>query len=537
MGNCIRKEPCPSCGSRDNLGRYDDGGAYCFGCRYREPPTRGNITIEEQPTEQKDWTPIEVTYAPMPSRGFSKEDCEANDYGWGEYNGEKCHVANVRDARGKLIGQKLRMNGKKFLRLGQSKDNGLWLMHKFGGGGKHIIITEGECDAIAMRKAQDHKWPVVSLPDGSKSAARAIAHDYEELNKFDRIVLMFDMDGPGQAAAEEAAALLPPGKVAIASLQHKDANDVLKLEGPGALIKAFWNARDWRPDGIRHVSDFKEEFLNPPAVRGIEYPWPLWNDVLGKMRLGALVTLTAGTGIGKSTLMRELLFHALVHAKEPCAGMFLEESGVETLEALVSIAIEKNIAMDRKLATPEATLLGYELLEKMPLYLYDHFGSSDVDNICAKIRYLAKACGVRWVFLDHISILVSGLDGDERRTIDMAMTKLATLVSELKIGLFCIVHLKRPQGDQGHEDGAEVHLGQLRGSHSIAQLSHVVVGLNKPPEDTMGYGLLPVCIKNRHNGGKKGSMGKMIYNPETGRVKPDESTPFDDAVEAEEQTL
>ena len=32
----IKHEPCPSCGSRDNLGRYSDGAGYCFGCGYVE---------------------------------------------------------------------------------------------------------------------------------------------------------------------------------------------------------------------------------------------------------------------------------------------------------------------------------------------------------------------------------------------------------------------------------------------------------------------------------------------------------------------
>ena len=29
-------EPCPNCKSRDNLARYEDGHAHCFGCGYRE---------------------------------------------------------------------------------------------------------------------------------------------------------------------------------------------------------------------------------------------------------------------------------------------------------------------------------------------------------------------------------------------------------------------------------------------------------------------------------------------------------------------
>jgi hypothetical protein len=33
----IKHEPCPNCGSRDNLGVWDDGHKYCFGCRYYVP--------------------------------------------------------------------------------------------------------------------------------------------------------------------------------------------------------------------------------------------------------------------------------------------------------------------------------------------------------------------------------------------------------------------------------------------------------------------------------------------------------------------
>jgi len=216
-------------------------------------------------------------------------------------------------------------------------------------------------------------------------------------------------------------------------------------------------------------------------------------------------------------VLRELLYHALVTHEQPCAGLFLEENNTTTLEGLVSVHLSKNVMVDRSVATEAELHDAFNFIASKRLYLYDHFGSTDIDIICAKIRYLAKACGVKWFFLDHLSILVSGLEGDERRTIDIAMTKLSTLVNELGIGLFCVVHLKRPMGDKGHEDGAEVHLGQLRGSHSIAQLSWIVVGLQKSDEDPHGQALYPVALKNRHTGAK-GPMGMLMYDADTGRM-------------------
>lgn len=34
MGRFVKHESCPACGSRDNVGVWDDGGKYCFGCHW-----------------------------------------------------------------------------------------------------------------------------------------------------------------------------------------------------------------------------------------------------------------------------------------------------------------------------------------------------------------------------------------------------------------------------------------------------------------------------------------------------------------------
>ena len=36
MADFSHHEPCPDCGSRDNLARYDDGSVFCFGCSRHE---------------------------------------------------------------------------------------------------------------------------------------------------------------------------------------------------------------------------------------------------------------------------------------------------------------------------------------------------------------------------------------------------------------------------------------------------------------------------------------------------------------------
>jgi len=50
MGTFVKHEGCPSCGSKDNLARYDDNSAYCFGCKYTENNTKYIPKTNEETT-------------------------------------------------------------------------------------------------------------------------------------------------------------------------------------------------------------------------------------------------------------------------------------------------------------------------------------------------------------------------------------------------------------------------------------------------------------------------------------------------------
>ncbi len=154
------------------------------------------------------------------------------------------------------------------------------------------------------------------------------------------------------------------------------------------------------------------------------------------------------------------------------------------------------------------------------LYLFDHFGSSNLDNIVNRVRYMAKGLGCGYVVLDHISIIVSGGDvGDERKALDAIMTRLRMLVQETGISLLCVSHLKRPES-KGHEEGAVTSLAQLRGSGSIAQLSDIVIGLerNGQANDPIERNTTHVRVLKNRFSGYTGGAGDLLYNSSTGRM-------------------
>tara|TARA_R110000823_G_scaffold6620_10_gene24968 strand:- start:801 stop:1289 length:489 start_codon:yes stop_codon:yes gene_type:complete len=152
--------------------------------------------------------------------------------------------------------------------------------------------------------------------------------------------------------------------------------------------------------------------------------------------------------------------------------------------------------------------------------MFDHFGSTSIDNIVSRVRYMAKGLSCGYVFLDHLSIIVSAQDnGDERKAIDEIMTKLRMLVQETGIALIIVSHLKRPV-DRGHEEGAATSLAQLRGSAAIAQLSDMVIGLERNGQaadlDARNTTQMRV-LKNRFNG-ITGPACKLKYDHSSGRM-------------------
>jgi twinkle protein len=251
------------------------------------------------------------------------------------------------------------------------------------------------------------------------------------------------------------------------------------------------------------------------------YPWDGLNKLTYGIRNAELVTITAGSGLGKSQVLREIVWHLLSKAESNIGMFFLEEGRRRTGLGLMSMAANKPLHLPTTECTDEEKKEAYDkTLGTGRVWLHDHFGSTDIDNIVNRVRYMAKALDCKYIFLDHITIVVSSQQNpDERKALDEVMTKLRMLVQETGISLFVVSHLKRPDG-KGHEEGAATSLAQLRGSGAIAQLSDMVIGLERngqaEEEDVRNTTRVRV-LKNRF-AGVTGPACNLLYNHETGRI-------------------
>ena len=520
-------QPCPSCESSDGLSINEDGSTYCFVCNtHTKADKMIEATMPYTPLKEINQEAVNALRAsfhslPTPtigSRRISKATVER--YG---VVADTTHILFPYYKEEKLFAAKKRtIAGKDFQTVGEWKGTGLFGQQLFTKGGKYLTIVEGEYDALAVYQMLGSKWPVVSIRNGAGGAAKDCKEQYEWLSSFENIVICFDGDDAGQQAAKQVASLFAGKAKTFKPVEgYKDGCDFLLAGKEKEFIDRWWAAERVVPDGIVPASTLWESVSKPLDKAEVSYPYEGLNKLTYGIRKGELVTVTAGSGLGKSQFLREVIWHILNKTTDNVGLMFLEESVRKTGLSLMSLAANKPLHLPDCDAAEQDKRDAFDAtLGSDRLYMFDHFGSTNIENIIKRVEEFSVAFGCGYVFLDHVSIVVSSQEnGDERKALDMVMTELRTLVQKTGISLVIVSHLKRPS-DKGHEEGAATSLAQLRGSGSIAQLSDMVIGLerNGQHEDETERNTTKVRVLKNRFSGITGPACKLLYNKYTGRM-------------------
>lgn len=533
---------CPNCTSRgldtsgDNLALYQaeeskEYSAHCFSCKRNYShlelqPILGAVSSIQRRREAFNLIPV-GTYRGLKTRGISQEIACKFKYSWSHFKGELVQVASFYK-NGLINAQKIRTRNKHFFWLGKSKE---WAHSLFGkelfSPNPNIAITvvEGEIDTMTIAQVQDCRFPVVGLLSGAGSAYETLKKNKEYLDGFKYVVLMFDGDMAGREAAEKCKSLFSADKLRIAELPEGEDPNKMYLEGrEKELIDAFHRAKVQLPDDIVKISDYSREELYTPDPYGHPLPFPQLNQMLHGLKGSRLYTVCAGSGLGKSTVVKEVAYH-LAKAGLVIGNLFLEQDDKEAMRDF--IAMDNNcdpvkFNEDPSIIPDKDKQFSEVFLDKH-MYFFKHFGSLNSDSLLRKIEYMMVGLDCDVIMLDHISMVIAGEvgSGDERKDIDVLMTKLRALIQRTQKSIICIVHLKRPRGDVSYNNGAKVQLSDLRGSASIEQLSDFVIALERNQFDKLSnrqnISLLKL-LKNRR-GGKVGYADTLKYNAETGRLK------------------
>jgi twinkle protein len=483
--------PCPECSSSDAYAIYEDGHGFCFSCRAYVPAegdAMGDFTFEY-----------------LPYRGFQKSTLEFYK------------TLTKIDASGKPVAilypytdeaTKVRVLPKTFYAQGNMKDADLFGWQRFSqGSAKAITITEGEDDALAAYEMLGSKYPVVSVSN-APNAKRDCTRRHEYLNSFERIYLCFDNDDPGRKAAKEVASLFDFNKVYNVQLtKHKDAQGYHEAKQWKEFERIWWNAKRFVPEGI--ISSYAEidDIIDAEVIRGSgTYPFPTLQEMTYGPRQGEVILLTAFSGIGKTEIIRAIEFHLLKTTEANIGIIHLEEEKERSIKGLVGYELGRTVHLPDSNVSKEDVKSAYRQLVGRDdrLHLYSHFGSDDPDSILGAVRFLASNCSCKYIFLDHITMCVTGFDtDDERKKLDYISTRLAMMVRELDFTLFMVSHV--------NDDG------KTRGSRNIQLVSDLHIELSRNPNADLAADRHRTFLNIRKNrfASMTGPAGVLTFNPET----------------------
>jgi twinkle protein len=503
---------CPACGSSDANGTYSDGHTYCFSCGATTFPDSNERTLNILTDLKKEF--IDLT-----DRKISRQTAEK--YGvWREDNTTYFPYF----CEGKHLANKVRKPDKEFHVEGDLKHSGLFGSHCFpAGSAKFVTLFEGEYDALAGYELMGSRWPALSVRTGAAGATRDVADAFEYINSFPYVVICFDRDEPkvnertgqvhypGQEAALAVAGMFPVGKVKILTLaEAKDANDYLKNGLREQFNREWWSAPIFTPTGLKRGRDMWEEIITPKNYETVPYPWKSLNFQTYGIRLSEFVVITAESGVGKTSVIKEIEHH--IRTLSPDAGiglMHLEETNGDTALGLMSI--EANLPLHlpdfrEGISTEQLREYFDRIVNTDKLVVYDHFGSNSIQEILNKVRHMHNL-GCKYIILDHLSIVVSDQSGDERKQLDEIATKLKTLCMELNIAVIAVIHQNRA--------------GQIRGTAGVEQLANIVMKLHreKLSEDSWRRNVVKLVVEKNRFCGRTGPGAYLHYNEFTGRLE------------------
>jgi twinkle protein len=499
----VDKEPCPECQSHgrdtagDNLVVYSDGHKHCFACNHHIG-TNDEFGIMDNTTYSYEY----LQYRGITSDTFRK-------YG----------ASTKIDSSGKPIeiGYPER-NGSYHIRVIEPKDAGSKIYHKgdykpgcFGvdkftaGSHRYVTITEGYEDALSLHQVL--RSPVVSV-HSSSSAVADVGVDRSYLNSFERVYLAFDGDEPGREAADAVAKLFDYAKVYLVRFpggDRKDANDFLRHGEVDNLRNIWENAKKYAPQSITsELHSFQKILLETPK-EGVSYGIPTLDYMTYGIRTGESVLVTAQEGVGKTEVMHHFLYNILKEHRDVAVGaIFLEEPKKRLLQALAGLHLRRPVHL------PDCGIEDAAIWKAVQdvvatddrLHIYSHFGSDDPDHIIDTIRFLVTARNCRYVFLDHITMVVSGLGGDnERRALDYLSTRLEMLVKELDFALIIVSHV--------NDDGL------TRGSRNISKVADIRIDLSRDVLSADPTIRRTTHLKISKNRLRTGPAGQLLFDPST----------------------
>lgn len=393
--------------------------------------------------------------------------------------------------------------------------------------GGTLVMTEGQIDSLSLAEAGIEN--AVSVPTG-KNGFTWVPYCWDFLAKFDELIVFGDREGETITLLDEMSKrfhgtvkFVPPE----AYHGYKDANDLLRAEGPEAVRAAVDAATSVPDDFIKELKDIiPNELDNEPVFQtGINR----LDNLTGGFYPGQLAILTGERGRGKSTFASQLVVNA-VKARTKC---FIYSG--EMKNAAVKEWIERQIAgpdcinVEQLASGYEKTHINAMYLDDIAawydgmIYIYDTDAIINTEDdgverdLLGKVRKAIVQYGCRFIVIDNLmTAMDDNLSFDIYRQQAIFVKKLKRLASRFGVVILLIAHPKKAAKDsKGFEND------DVLGSSNITNFADIILRYDVPSKKEADANRRMLELTKGRRDGRKGKF-EMFYEGKSKRISDSE---------------
>lgn len=564
MGICVKHEQCPRCAENgndskgNNLAVYEDDSCYCFACGYTrlsdaEKEARGLNSFdwfadggmedlmakrEKLTTEEVEKIKLQTGERGNLSRGISDEVYKQYRvrFGYDEQTGEVNSHYYPYTEDNKASGYKLRKLPKEFSVIGKvGSESDLFGQAFFrNSAGKFIVLCAGEVDTLSaysmLNANRDTKYdpiPCVSAGTGENGSHKQIAKHYSWFDRFEKIIVCYDMDNTGREAVKSLVSVLPKNKMFVMTLPMKDCNEMLVSGKEQSFINAFWQAKPYTPEGIAGSASFMDAVMKEAYAPRIEFPpfMAKFNDMTaGGPALGTIGLISAFTGAAKSTIVNECCYHWLFNIDLKIGVISMEQNLGQYSELVLSRHL--NIKLNAMRQEDKIALLKEGWVQEKANELFKDSNGADRwyvidDRDCPisvmkkRIEQLIVQCGCQVIVWDTISDSFDMLTIDEQA---QTMMWMKGMVTQYPVSFILIAHQRKV--GSGEKDGSQGGIGTesgVQGSSTLVKSAAwvVIASRDKMNEDEVIRNTTNLFMPKNRGAGTTGECGKLYYDNKT----------------------
>lgn len=329
-----------------------------------------------------------------------------------------------------------------------------------------VILVEGELDCISMWCHGFKACVSTSLGAGSFQPEWVDAID-----RFEKIIIMYDADEAGQKGAKKHGDRFEPAKVFNVLLPVKDANEFF-LQGHDAeeMSETLDKAKPFDVDNIMTINQVHANLVAEATDNDRSKIYPQWKSVAkltGPYDAGDLIIVTAPPKIGKTTWV---LNDSLMWAKKNIPVLFycLEMRPERLLRKCYQIHLHLT---EDGIKEPKSMAMAYSELAGIPLYFGYNYKKCTLDIVVETIKKGVRRFGLEIVVFDNLHFLARSLT-HQTQEIGLITKTFKLLAEELRIP---IVMIAQPNRGEDHDRVVGIH--DLKGSSDIGADCDQVIAL------------------------------------------------------------